>query len=170
MRKFSDFGDNQLDYPFLKKVEPVNEHNAVEPGREEQNDFDIPLVEEENNMVQDIINAYAFANRDLYSEAMSWATDGLTPTDVKQHVKEDLNINISLAEAEMVMKELSSAMDNTAITASTRKFIPFKKSCMDSMVRVASDKYKYKYAEVYWQVKSMKWNGEERLCLVRVEE
>lgn len=170
MRKFSDFGDNQLDYPFLKKVEPINEQNAVERDREDQNDFDIPFAEEENTMVRDIVNAYAFANKDLYSEAMLWASNGLTPSDVKQHIKEDLNINISLAEAEMIMKELSNAVDNTAITASTRKFIPFKQSCMDSMVKVASDKYKYKYAEVYWKVKPMMWNGEERLCLVRVEE
>ena len=170
IKKFADFGDAQLDYPFLKKPEAITEQNAVEDGMGNQTDFNIPFIEEESAFVRELIDAYSFSNKDFYSEAMSWAANGLTPVDIKQHIQEDLNISISLAEAEQVMSELSKAVDNTAITASMRKYIPLKKACMDSMVKVASNGFKCKYADVYWQVKSVEWEGEERLCLVRVED
>lgn len=141
----AEFGDNQMDF--------IN-----------------PETDRESHLVKDIEEIFNIQGRDLYQELLGIIDAGAGVDDIKNFLSKEVNKSLSIAETEEVMKALSSAI-STSVSASTKRVIPYKQASMHPLIKVASRTYKHKYAEVYWQVKSMQdMDGKDRYFLVRIED
>ena len=84
---------------------------------------------------------------------------------------------INATEADMSYAELHRLLDSYGlyieqnITAMTKRIIPHTAAGTKLLIKTASNKYKHKYAEVYWQVKAVEEkDGTKKNYLVRIED
>jgi len=139
--------------------------------------------EGQRELLTDLNYKYSKQNLELTEALKVWKEANLNPTMIRAQIKDDINYNISLADAKSIQKIGSQIIDNmesllygedytntTLEKLKNQNSIKFTPPVRASVERIGQNLYRTKRAGILWKI-DMKVmdNGEQIPYLVRVE-